>query len=245
MSDFTSNPWISNPFDNEVWQSNPWGADDGSLYFTNTGVSLSPYITVTGTPDILWTWSDGSTSTVANPGAKFLTGTPKLLVTPWSAVWDFYFNAESLIDPFVLRNWTGMTRLQIENNSFSGNFVSYPWESVLNIYIYGNNYTGILKLLTWDTVQRLHFRDNSFSSISGSFQTQIKLVNLNLQGNNISSQSEIDLIYEDLLINAAATGRTNICIVFTDGANMSAPSAAGLSDIDDLVNIYGWTVTHA
>jgi len=66
-----------------------------------------------------------------------------------------------------------------------------------------------------------------------------------LYGNSISSQVEIDKIYSDFLINAADAGRSDVCAVNTSGASMAAPSAAGLADIDDLVNIHGWTVTHA
>jgi hypothetical protein len=60
-----------------------------AIIFTTTEVSFAPVIQVTGSPVILWTWADGTTSTSATPVKTY--GTPgvrtnTLQVTPWSAV---------------------------------------------------------------------------------------------------------------------------------------------------------------
>jgi hypothetical protein len=61
-----------------------------SIAFTHTGQTFQPILTVTGSPTILWTYSDGATSNVAAPTAKDFgtaaTRTTYLTVTPWSAV---------------------------------------------------------------------------------------------------------------------------------------------------------------
>jgi hypothetical protein len=59
------------------------------IVFTTEGSSFSPVLTVSGSPTILWTWADGTTSNSATPTKKYgSAGTRlnKLLVKPWSAV---------------------------------------------------------------------------------------------------------------------------------------------------------------
>ena len=60
-----------------------------AMTFTTEGASFSPVLVVTGHPDILWTWSDGTTSTSATPHKAFGaagTRTHSLRVKPWSAI---------------------------------------------------------------------------------------------------------------------------------------------------------------
>jgi hypothetical protein len=59
------------------------------MTFTTEGAGFAPVLVVEGTPDILWTWSDGSTSISATPRKDFGTDgtrTHSLLVQPWGAV---------------------------------------------------------------------------------------------------------------------------------------------------------------
>jgi len=217
MSNFTTNPWVANPF-----TINPW-SPIAPLKFTNTGATLDPYIVISGDCEILWTWSDGTTDNVANPGEKTLTGTHTLVVTPWSAVIKIDIDGRNLIGDFITQEWSNLVLLHMYSNSLTGKFIIREWLKLTQIYI--NN--------------------NSFTSISGSLQTQILLSICQLQDNNISSQSEIDKVFSDLLVNAADTGRTAVCNVNTSGTNMSAPSAAGIADASELVTTYGWTVTHS
>lgn len=59
------------------------------MVFTTEGASFAPVLVVEGDPGILWTWSDGTTSTAAAPTRTFgsaSTRSHSLRVTPWSAV---------------------------------------------------------------------------------------------------------------------------------------------------------------
>jgi hypothetical protein len=61
-----------------------WG-----MTFTTEGPSFAPVLVVKGRPDVLWTWSDGTTSASATPHKEFGkpgTRTHALRVTPWSAI---------------------------------------------------------------------------------------------------------------------------------------------------------------
>lgn len=65
------------------------GGTTREIIFTTTGSSFSPVLTVTGTPTILWTWNDDTTSNSATPTKSYGTAATRnnrLTVTPWSAV---------------------------------------------------------------------------------------------------------------------------------------------------------------
>lgn len=60
-----------------------------TLVFTTSGASFAPRIEVSGTPEILWTFSDGSTSNSMTPSVSFGSAGSRehtLTVTPWSAL---------------------------------------------------------------------------------------------------------------------------------------------------------------
>ncbi|MCY2992783.1 MAG: hypothetical protein NTY19_33620 [Planctomycetota bacterium] len=60
-----------------------------TMTFTTEGAAFAPVLVVNGRPDILWTWSDGSTSTSATPHKTFGaagTRTHSLRVQPWNAL---------------------------------------------------------------------------------------------------------------------------------------------------------------
>ncbi len=64
-------------------------AIEENINFTTTGSSFAPIINVTGSPTILWTFSDGTTSTSLRPNVSFgssATRTQTLKVTPWSSL---------------------------------------------------------------------------------------------------------------------------------------------------------------
>lgn len=59
------------------------------MTFTTVGATFAPIITVTGTPTILWTFSDSTTSDSVTPSKDFgstATRSHTLKVTPWSAL---------------------------------------------------------------------------------------------------------------------------------------------------------------
>ena len=64
-------------------------APTSEIVFTTTGSSFSPVLIVTGSPTILWTFADDTTSNSATPTKNYGTSTTRLnrlTVTPWSAV---------------------------------------------------------------------------------------------------------------------------------------------------------------
>lgn len=59
------------------------------IVFTTEGSSFAPVITVSGSPEILWVWADGSTSDSAAPVKNYGSAARranKLYVKPWSAL---------------------------------------------------------------------------------------------------------------------------------------------------------------
>jgi hypothetical protein len=59
------------------------------MVFVTSGDSFTPVITVTGSPEILWTWADGTTSNSNTPVKNYGSAGSrinKLKVTPWSAL---------------------------------------------------------------------------------------------------------------------------------------------------------------
>ncbi len=59
------------------------------MMFTTEGADFAPVLVVDGTPEILWTWSDGTTDSSATPKKSFGSEEGRrhsLLVKPWSAV---------------------------------------------------------------------------------------------------------------------------------------------------------------
>ncbi len=61
----------------------------GAIRFTTQGASFAPVIVVTGSPEILWSFDDGTSSASATPYKNFGVAAPhttSLLVQPWSAL---------------------------------------------------------------------------------------------------------------------------------------------------------------
>jgi len=286
---WSQNKWGLNPWGVKPWGLDAWGIEVGEyvLTFTNTGADITPSIVVSGTPDILWTWSDGSTDTNANPADKTLTGTHTLSVNPWSSVDTLSFGEQQLSGSFKTFSWENIVylycymnslsgslitypwvKLRYFNaivNSFSGGLITYPWEDIIQLKCYTNSFSGPFVTYSWPDITQLkcavnsfsgefviyswvklsylHCHSNNFSSLSGSFQTQIKMVQLYLQDNAITSQSEIDDVLSDLVVNAADAGRSDVCAVNLSGGTMATPSAAGLADKATLTTTYGWAMT--
>ena len=60
-----------------------------AMTFTTEGAAFAPVLVVEGKPEILWTWSDGTTSISATPHKAFAAAGTRshfLQVTPWAAV---------------------------------------------------------------------------------------------------------------------------------------------------------------
>lgn len=59
------------------------------VVFVTTGSSFSPVIIVEGTPEVTWTWADGTTDNSTTPVKNYGSAgvrTNRLVVKPWSAV---------------------------------------------------------------------------------------------------------------------------------------------------------------
>jgi len=261
---FTTSPFTTNPWTTEPYTSNSWGTDD-AFYFTNDGATLTPLITVTGTPDILWTWSDGTTDTNANPTDVTSVGENSLLVSDWDAVVYLYFYLQSITSAIKTKEWKNAVRILFHANAITGSLQTWDWPNAKRIqfydnnfystlqtkawenaellYFHSNNFFGELKIWPWANATELYFSSNDFTSISGSFQPQIKMTVCRLDGNDVTSSSQIDSMLSDLVINAADAGRVAVCNVNASGGTMSGPTAAGTANKDILVDTYGWTVT--
>ena len=264
MSAFTKNPYTINPYIISPYTINPY---NGTFEFTNDAEwSSTPYIEVTGTPEILWTWSDGTMDNKAMPDAVTVVGTHTLEVTPWSAVTLIDFDGRNLVGLFNTMEWWKMRRLSIHGNAgltgtlrtyawidlkylfcsdsaYTGNFKTSAWPALTQLYCKSNDFSGTFILQEWSEINQLMAYNNGFTSLTGSFQTQIKMVLCYFQNNAITSHEQIDLALSDLVVNAEDLGRTDTCTVnFSEGTN-SGPTSAGTLNKNILVNTWGWTVT--
>jgi len=74
---------------NGAWHLATFKGDQGEVTFTSTLATFAPTLVVTGTPTILWTFADGTTSASATPTKDYGTAASRvnrLKVTPWSAL---------------------------------------------------------------------------------------------------------------------------------------------------------------
>ena len=100
MSEYTTDPYIDSPFTLTPYMDNPYGGDDIFEFTNDVQWPFTPSIEVTGTPEILWIWSDGTTDDKVIPDAVTVVGTHTLKVTPWSAVTRLNFYERHLIGSF-------------------------------------------------------------------------------------------------------------------------------------------------
>jgi len=261
---WTINPWTVNPWTTALFAANPWAKDD-LFRFTNTSGTLNPYIVVTGTPDILWTWSDGTTDTNADPADVTCVGENTLYVSDWDTITLVNFANQNCSDAFPTKEWSNITALACYNSGFSNTFVTYAWPKIITLSCRNNNFsntfvtydwvdigvlscrnntfTGDFAMKVWANATGLYCSDNGFSSISGDFQTQVRMTTCRFEGNAITSSSQIDTALSDLVINAGAAGRSATCAVNFSGGTNSGPTAAGTASRETLVTTHSWTVT--
>lgn len=79
-----------------------------AIVFKSEGATFAPVIVVDGSPAILWTFADGTTSTSPTPSKTYGSAAPRLnrlLVTPWSAVRriNLGYNAADGGSPYIER----------------------------------------------------------------------------------------------------------------------------------------------
>jgi len=114
-----------------------------------------------------------------------------------------------------------------------------------NITLWDNNLSGeipaILAGLT--SLYYLNLKINAFSSYaSGAFESLIVMTKCDLYNNAITSATDINEIFADLVINEAAGSPTRNCIVDLSGGTNAAPTGQGITDKNALIAA-GWTVT--
>ena len=257
----TTNIYNKNPFTTNIFQS----PHDDTFEFTNDTVwDDTPYIAVTGTPEILWTWSDGTTDDKATPDAVTCVGTHTLKVTPWDAVTHLYFGYRELIEEFKMpdmpmlkylyiqynaissvknREWPNLQMLHLQENELAGTFKTFAWPLIRQLFCRNCKYTGCFQMQEWPMATHIRIPYNSFDSLSGNFQTQIKTYSYFFQDNAISSHAQIDNMLSDLVINAENPARTNTCTVNFSGGTNSGPTSAGTANQNILVDTHSWTVT--
>ncbi len=118
------------------------------ITFTTTGSSFSPVITVTGNPEILWTWDDGTTSSSTNPTKDYLLADiriNKLKVTPWSAIvrinigYDANDGGDINIELVPAQNVSSVSGLELVSNYLQQWCSSYNTIDILNF----NNFINL------------------------------------------------------------------------------------------------------
>ena len=237
----TTNIFNKNPFTTNIFKS----PHDDVFEFTNNAVwSDTPYIIVTGSPKILWTWSDGTTDNKATPDAVTCVGIHTLKVTPWSAVISLFFDVRELYGEFKPLEWVRLQQLFVSNNAYSSPLKTFEWVDIILIYAYNGGFNGTFHIYEWPVLELLYvFGHNNIESLTGNFQTQIKMIMCRFEGNAITSPVQIDNMLSDFVVNAENPVRINTCSVdFSGGAN-SGPTSAGTVNQNILVNTYSWTVT--
>jgi hypothetical protein len=189
------------------------------IQFTHTGQTFQPIITVTGSPTILWTYADGTTSNLAAPTVKDFgtaaTRTTTLLVTPWSALTRINvgydggdggarYNSDTAtlaqqnviaIEGLDLVR-TSLQKIAISNNPITSlDFTNFTALEVIECYYCGSLTTGIVTGCT--ALTRLCFEHCHLSTLDLSTNT----------------------LLEDL--RSAGQGTTNYAITWGDtGANL-------------------------
>ena len=241
---FTNEPYTDEPYTNEPYTDSPFQIGEDIFEFTNDAVwSSIPHIQVNGTPEILWTWSDGTTDDKAIPDAVTCVGTHTLKVTPWDAVTDINFSEKHLINKFNSMPWPGIEQLRCFTNIFDPFVKIFEWPEIFNLYMHYARFGGEVVIYPWPKAFNIYFHSNNFNSMSGSFQTQIKMIQCLFQGNAITSHVQIDKMLSDFVVNAGDANRTNTCNVNFSGGTMSGPTSAGTVNQNILINTYSWTVT--
>ena len=112
---------------------NKWLTPKGLIHFTTTGSSMNIEIKITGEPVILWTYHDGSTSNLANPGIiNFGSSTTRyhtLYVSDnWSDVTEFNAHSTSgfIIDLFEMKSLSMTGSLYCSSTSITGDVANFP-----------------------------------------------------------------------------------------------------------------------
>ena len=240
---FTNEPYTNEPYTNEPYTDSPFQMGEDIFEFTNDAVWTTPSIVVTGSPEILWTWSDGTTDDKAIPDVVTCVGTHTLKVTPWDAVTQIVLSNCELVGTFNSMPWINLFKLACNINSLTGIFKSFDWPKIAYLYCNNNSFDGIFNIKPWVLLRSLIARNNNFTALSGSFQTQIKLTDCYFQNCAITSHVQIDKMLSDFVVNAENAARTATCSVNFSGGTNSGPTSAGTANKDILVDTWAWTVT--
>jgi hypothetical protein len=163
-------------------------AYSGAMAFVHTGSTFQPLITVTGSPTILWTYSDGTTSNVAAPTAKNFgssaTRTTTLLVTPWSAVTginvgylvaegsDRYSPSADLLSQQNVTSIQGLSQVRTSLQKFfadgdpmtSADFTNFT--ALDSIELYNCTRFSTITLTGCSALKRLNLEYNAISSLN-------------------------------------------------------------------------------
>ena len=139
----------------------------GAFTFTGADTTFDPTITTTGSPTILWTFADGSTSSSANPGTKtFQTKQYRnhsLTVNNWALVTQVDFNTDGISRiNLPLASLTALTLFYAYDNQLTGSIPSLSANTALaNFSVHTNQLTGSIPSLSANTALITFFVHNN------------------------------------------------------------------------------------
>lgn len=216
---------------------------DTDIVFVTTGQTFDGSISVTGSPDIAWFWSDGTTSAIANPAEKdfgsVATRTHRLRVSDLAAVTQMDWSGENVeFDITNISHLTTLTSLNLYNSLIFGDVDSL---SALTNLVYLNlsssqisgdisSIKGLINLTT------LRMRNTSISDYTQGTLPDWDACDIYVYDLGLTQQEVDDFLCDLNTSSTASTKTLNI------GGTNAAPSASGLACVTSL-EAKGWTVT--
>ena len=168
-----------------------------TIPFYTTQAVTDVKITVTGTPDILWTWADGTTSTTADPGSHDMSGT--------DGHCSLYVSDPLAITRFETNAWKPACNFRLNLNSLR------KCKNLSRLCLYVTNCEGnISNLSNMIKLERIYLYktdcEGDISALSNMIELDhLYLADTNCEGNisNLSNMTELHHLY---LVNTNCGG---------------------------------------
>ena len=232
----------------------------------NSAAGLDPTITVTGSPNILWVWGDGTTSTSANPGTKdYGSAEPRrfvVIVSDVTAITSFScINDDVTGNSPDISKLVNLTEVDFSDNSYKGSLPDISrlvnlssWKSNGNSFI-GSlpDISGLTSLTSW--ISAFNQNSGDLPDISGCINlvtwrthsnkhTGVAFTSLpsSIQTFRIDSNLLTQAAVDEILCSLDDAGASGAYTCNVGGTGNAAPSAAGTACAGSLTG-KGWTVT--
>jgi len=215
---------------------------DTDIVFVTTGQTFDGSITVTGSPDIAWFWSDGTTSAIANPAEKdfgsVATRTHRLRVSDWDTLDRIDWPDQDVeFDTAILKTLANLRILNVPTNPIYGDISNLVGLSPTYIDLSSTNVTGdIAALASISSLTYLYLNSSSISKYTQGALPNWDGCNIYIQNLGLTQQEVDDFLCD---LNTSSTASTKVLNI--SGTN-AAPSASGLACVTSL-DAKGWTVT--